>query len=93
VKRGGSTIGSLVGVEILENFVAQATHCMNASQELISSSELVHQVILKDSVGSWIFMRRGETILITGFLGGIIPDSMRVVLEKLTIELHDFTQS
>ncbi len=93
VNKGGATIGSLVGVEAIEPFVAHATDCLNASQELISSSAEVQQIILKDSIGSWILLRRGKTLLISGFLGGMIPDSMRVVLERLTIELHDFSQS
>ncbi len=91
VKHENTITGSLVGVSHLEDLIAQAEVCLSAVNGLISSEGVVHQFIVKDKVGFWIFMKRGTTVLVSGFQGGMIPDSMRLVLEKLIIELHEPT--
>lgn len=91
VKQEKTVTGSLVGVSHLEEFIAQAEACLSTANGLTASEGLMHQFILKDKAGFWIFMKRGTTLLVSGFQGGMIPDSMRFVLEKLIIELHEPT--
>jgi hypothetical protein len=89
VQKGTRTFGELSGLENREKFIAQAQETLRVSESMVVQVGLVREVVLRDAIGSWIILQRGSTVLISGFQGGMIPEAMKVVLEKITVELHE----
>lgn len=89
VQKGEVKIGSLEGINDLDQFIAQSQECLKSVTALCPSEEKVHQLLIKEGMGSWILLQRGNTLLISGFQSGLMPEGMSSILEKFIIEFHE----
>ena len=89
VQKGEVKIGSLEGINDLDQFIAQSQECLKSVTALCPSEEKVSQLLIKEGTGSWILLQRGNTLLISGFQSGLMPEGMSAILEKFIIEFHE----